>query len=66
MITCCPFELITRDVYEMLDAASMARKGSWFEPGGWGDQTRCAVDAIRVIWNETDYWRAKLRHRQED
>lgn len=49
-MTCCPYKVITPDVWELLDAAELAEKGSWYEPGGWGSQPAIAVNAIRLVW----------------
>ena len=60
-VTDCPLELIDYDVWELLDLAGLYKKGLPPESGGALDQAFCFVQGCRFVWNEEQYWKAKLK-----
>jgi hypothetical protein len=45
---------------EAIELAGMMRQGLPPIAGGSLDQAQQFLEAARMIWSETDYWRAKL------
>jgi hypothetical protein len=56
----CPKKHLGEDISDLLVAADMAKEGSWFMPGGWGQQPAALVSAIRRVWSEDEYWKARM------
>jgi hypothetical protein len=52
VITDCPLKLIDASAWEALRAADLAEHGSWPVAGGWMDQARACVDAVRYVWQQ--------------
>lgn len=60
-VTQCPQLEITADVMQAVELAELMRHGLPPVAGGSLDQAAVFVEAARMIWAETAYWRAKLR-----
>jgi hypothetical protein len=56
-----PAALLDEEVYDAIDAADLAKRGSWPVAGGWLDQSASLVRAVRRIWIEDRIFRAQLR-----
>uniref|UniRef100_A0A6M3IJS0 Uncharacterized protein n=1 Tax=viral metagenome TaxID=1070528 RepID=A0A6M3IJS0_9ZZZZ len=52
----CPRERLGADMYEALFAAEQADEGMWPCAGGWLDQTRNCIDAVRFIQSDKAHW----------
>lgn len=64
-MTGCPLELIGRDVWEVLDYASLfGEKGCSPVAGGIVDQAKVFIDACRFIWSEEAIARNQIENRQ--
>lgn len=59
-ITCCPLEMITRDVWELIALAELFEKGLPPVAGGVLDQAKIFVDAARLVFNTQRYFKRKL------
>jgi hypothetical protein len=59
-VTRCPQLEVTGDVFEAIELAGMMRKGLPPIAGGALDQAQQFLEGARMIWNEMDYWRAKI------
>ena len=59
-------KLIGDEAWEAIMAADLAKHGSWPVAGGWLEQTQWCLDAVRLVWNETAYWKAHLRIENHD
>ena len=59
-ITCCPLELITNDVCEVIALTELFEKGLPPVAGGTLDQAKIFVEAARFIFGEQNYWKKKL------
>jgi len=60
-ITRCPLELITPDVYEMMELAELYEKGLPPIAGGALDQTASFTAAARLIWRQQQKHKARNR-----
>lgn len=60
LLTGCPLEAVSDDVWSALELAGLARKGHLPVAGGTLDQTQSFLAAARRIWTEEDRWRADL------
>lgn len=58
----CPCDLIDQGVADALMAHEQAKFGRWPTAGGWLDQTRHCLDAVRLI----DLEEAKHRSGREE
>ena len=59
-ITCCPLEIITDDVLEVIEYADLFEKGLPPVAGGVLNQAKIFVEAARYIMDEKRYWKKKL------
>jgi hypothetical protein len=59
-ITDCPEKLITSDIWETIELAQLWKKGLPPVAGGVFDQYRNFLEAAKFIFNEENYWKAKL------
>ena len=59
-ITQCPLEVITPDVWEVMELAQLYEKGLPPVAGGALDQASIFVQACRIIWNDEAVWKSKL------
>jgi NADPH-dependent 7-cyano-7-deazaguanine reductase QueF-like protein len=59
-ITQCPLEIITPDIWEVIELAQLYEKGLPPVAGGALDQANIFVDACRMIWSEEKVWKNKL------
>ena len=51
-ISCCPLELITPDIWDLIELAELYKKGLPPVAGGVLDQTAGFVTACRFVWSE--------------
>jgi len=56
-ITQCPLEVITPDVWEVMELAQLYEKGLPPVAGGALDQAKSFVEACRAIWNDEAVWK---------
>jgi len=59
-ITCCPLELITNDVWEVIEYAELYERGLPPIAGGALDQAQNFLVACRFIFREKSDWKNKL------
>ena len=59
-ITCCPLDLITADVWEVIRYAELYEKGLPPVAGGALDQAKAFIDAAGLIFEEQAFWKKKL------
>ena len=59
-INCCPLEIITADVWEVINYAELYEKGLPPVAGGSLDQARCFIEAALFVFREKTYWENKL------
>lgn len=59
-ITQCPLELITPDIWEVIEMAEFFEKGLPPVAGGVLDQAKIFIDACRFIFREQARWKKKL------
>lgn len=52
---------LTPDIWQVLDAADMAKRGFLPAGGGWLDQTQVGIEAIRAAWHDREYAESRLR-----
>lgn len=60
-MTQCPLEVITRDTWDVIEAAGFYEKGLPPVAGGMLDQAWCFAQAARFVWAEERNWKRKLR-----
>jgi hypothetical protein len=51
MIAECPYDLITPDIWQVIELAEFARKGNLPITAGVLDQAQCIMDGIRCVWS---------------
>lgn len=57
----CPLRIITNDIWELLDAASLyIEHGLPIVAGGQDDQSVGFIEAVKFIASEKQYWKKKL------
>lgn len=59
----CPLEIVTNDVWDLIEYANLYKKGLPPVAGGALDQARAFTDAARFIFAEQSYWKNKLRNK---
>lgn len=59
-ITCCPLELITNDVWQIIQLVEFYEKGLPPIAGGTLQQAKAFNDAALFIMCEKQYWKSKL------
>jgi hypothetical protein len=59
-ITGCPLELITPDIWELLELAELYKKGLPPVDGGVLDQAADFVTACRFVWSEENIHKKRL------
>lgn len=59
-ITGCPLELVTRDVWQVIEFAELFEKGLPPVAGGVLDQTKSFLEAAMFALREIAYWKSKL------
>lgn len=59
-ITYCPLNLITGDVWQLIQFAELYEKGLPPIAGGALDQAKVFVDAAMFVMSEKAYWKKKL------
>ena len=59
-ITCCPLDMITADVWEIIQMADFYQKGLPPVAGGVLDQAKNFNDAAMFVFKEKAYWKNKL------
>ena len=60
-ITGCPKEEIDNPTLRLIELAEFAEKGAFPVSGGVLDQSAGFMRGARMVWNETEYWKAKFR-----
>jgi len=60
IIDCCPLELVTNDIWEVMEYAQLYEKGLPPVAGGALDQAQIFLDACRTIFSLEKYARKKL------
>lgn len=65
-ITECPKKQLGEDISDLLMAADMAKEGSWFMPGGWGQQPASLIAGIRRVWSEDAYWESRMMRKSNE
>lgn len=58
--------MVDNETWNAVRLAEFAKRGSWPVPGGTLDQTESFMDAASAVWNESSYWRHKLKLRESD
>jgi len=56
----CPLKLITSDVWEIIEYATLYRKGLPPIHGGALDQAQNFIEVSRFVFREQAYWKNKL------
>ena len=56
----CPLKVVPAEIWELITAADMARRGQWPTLAGWLDQPVSLVQGVRLVWGLQSQWRAKL------
>lgn len=59
-ITCCPLEMITNDVWQIIQLVEFYEKGLPPIAGGTLQQAKVFNDAALFIMHEKQYWKSKL------
>jgi hypothetical protein len=59
-IACCPLELVTSDVWQVIRYAELYKKGLPPIAGGVLDQAQSFVEAATFIFQEENCWKNKL------
>ena len=59
-ITCCPLDLITADVWELIRFAELYEKGLPPVAGGALDQAKIFIEAAALVFEEQAFWKKKL------
>lgn len=54
--TGCPRQLVRAGAWDIVEAADLARRGTWPLAGGWLDQTETCVDGVRFFMREMEIW----------
>jgi hypothetical protein len=49
VLTSCPREGVTEEVFDALRVADWAERGMWPEAGGWLDQPAAVLQAVQVV-----------------
>ena len=60
LITQCPLDFITDDVWRVIEMAGFFEKGIPPVSGGVLDQAQSFLDAAAFIFSESSYWKNKL------
>jgi hypothetical protein len=55
----CPRELVTGDVWDVIEAADLFAKGLPPMAGGTRDQAAAFLTAARIVWAEEARWKAE-------
>jgi len=59
-ITRCPLEIITADVWQVIQYAEFFEKGLPPVAGGVTDQAAVFLEAAQFVFGEQQYWKNKL------
>ncbi len=57
----CPTKLIDPVAWQAIEGAEFTEKGMFPVGGGFLDQTASYLSAVRLVWAESAYWKAKLK-----
>lgn len=57
----CPREMVTGDVWELIQHSRMYEKGLAPLAGGTLDQTRSFTEACGFVWAEEARWKAQVK-----
>jgi len=56
----CPLELVTGDIWQVIEYAELYKKGLPPVPGGALSQTQSFIEAAGFVFREENYWKKKL------